>query len=106
MELKHESYMLIPEPRDAVAVQGEQICIPIADGAGRRTVKPAQNMQERTFSHARCADNGDHFAGYDVEIDTIKHGQRNGTGREALSEMLDADQGFYFFSPLSSGLTV
>jgi hypothetical protein len=101
MKLKNEPNMTVPEshPRRVVHLIDQGISNPNHPGVKR--IKPAQKMQQRALAHAGRADDGDHFALFDGQIQTMEHFEAASRGPVRLDEPSNLDKrhaGYWFLS--------
>jgi hypothetical protein len=50
------------------------------------TIERAEDVQQRALPHARRADDRDHLAGLDLQMQIAQHGQRSSADRIALHD--------------------
>ena len=72
-------------PRELLAVE--------PDRARRRQIERAEDLQERRLADARRADDRDHVAGLEDEVDVGEHRQRLAVVDVRLAELADLDPG-------------
>ena len=60
-----------------------------------RAVQTAEEVEERGFSGAGFADEGEHLAAVDVEVETVENQEIVGTGAVFFGEVASADVGLW-----------
>ena len=86
MELKHEADVPVSERDDLLVRHRGDIGVADRNRSAVDTIESAQHVQERALSHARGADDRDHLAGIDLQIEVAEHRQQRPTDRVALDD--------------------
>ncbi|MNT02675.1 hypothetical protein D3C72_1371810 [compost metagenome] len=71
--LEDEAEVLAPQRGERVAVERADVLARHGVGAGARPVEAAEDVHERRLARARGADDGQHFAVADVQVDIFQH---------------------------------
>ena len=86
VELEHKTHVLIAEPHQVLVGHRVQFGISQSNGPAITGVEPAQHVQQRALPHAGRADNGDHLAGLDIQIEPAQHLDPAGAGDIRLDD--------------------
>ena len=89
MELKHEADVPIAKPHERSIVERTKIGVGHDDPSRVRTVEAAEQVQERALPDAGCADNRDHLAVGNVQLEVAEHVDPLRTELVDLVEALD-----------------
>src|SRR5436190_24246225 len=77
VELEHKSNVSISQPREVVSGHGGHIVLFNTKRARVRAIEAAQEMQQRRFADSRGADDGQHLAELDLEIQIFEYAVRD-----------------------------
>lgn len=94
MELKDETYSVIPESRQGISVQGKDIGAVIKHITGGRPVQRTEDMQECALPRTRCPDYPDHLSFSDRDIDPLQYLKPAGICFKRFCQILRFDQTF------------
>jgi len=86
MELKHEADVTVSKRHDVIVGHRRDVGVADRDRAAIHAIQPAQHVQQRALPHARRADDRDHLAGIDLEIEIAEDGERRRADRVALHD--------------------
>src|SRR3990170_4325493 len=100
VKLEHEADVFVPELREPVVVQSENINAAIEYLTRRGPLKTSHDMEKRALADPRRAHDGEHLAFPDVEVDSAQDMERLRAAHERLADLLDMDKcRLYFLSP-------
>ncbi|HEX7779284.1 MAG TPA: hypothetical protein VF424_08610 [Vicinamibacterales bacterium] len=92
MELEDESDMAIPESHACGVIHLIDRGVTDANRPGVEGIEAAQDMEQRALADTGRADNRDHFALLDPEIQLMQHFEFSGGGAVRLGESADLDE--------------
>ena len=94
VELKDEADVPVAERDDVARRAATSDSAPsIGDRALIDAIEPAEHVQQRALPDARRADDRDHLAGLDRQIEIAQHGQRVAADRVALDDAARFEKG-------------
>ena len=92
MELKDEADVPVAKPHERGIVERTKIRVGNDDLSRVRAIQASDQMQQRALPYSRRADNRDHLAMGNVQLEVAKHVDPLGTQLVDLVEALDVDE--------------
>ena len=103
MELEHEADVPIAEGHHLGIRQRADLGVADADGAAVDRVEAAHDVQERALPHSRGADDRDHLAAIERQVDAFEHRQLGAPDRVALRDAGDVDERHHWYRNACAG---
>ena len=90
--LEDETEVAAPQRRERIGVERVRLAPGHAVAAAGGPVQAAQDVHQRGLARARLADDGNHLARTDVEVDVLEHGHRAFAGRKRAAQLAHGEQ--------------